>query len=54
MTGWMNSPGHRANILSTSFSEVGLARVGNYWTQNFGRPRNSGSAAGIEQPRTNN
>lgn len=24
ITGWMNSPGHRANILNTSFSEVGF------------------------------
>ena len=37
MDGWMNSSGHRANILSTSARELGAARVGNYWTQNFGR-----------------
>jgi uncharacterized protein YkwD len=41
MTAWMNSPGHRANILSTSFTEIGVsARVGTdgliYYTQNFG------------------
>jgi uncharacterized protein YkwD len=24
LTGWMNSPGHRANILNTSFSQVGF------------------------------
>lgn len=32
VTGWMNSPGHRANILNTSFSEVGfgIANSPNY------------------------
>jgi uncharacterized protein YkwD len=41
MAGWMNSPGHRANILNCSFKEigVGLAQPGNYWTQDFGTPR---------------
>ncbi|MFF6781092.1 CAP domain-containing protein [Streptomyces sp. NPDC012510] len=38
MDGWMNSPGHRANILNCGFKEIGigLAQPGNYWTQNFG------------------
>ncbi len=27
ITGWMNSPGHRANILNTSFTEVGFGIV---------------------------
>jgi uncharacterized protein YkwD len=44
VTGWMESPGHRANILGTSFTEigVGLTRDGNgrpYYAQMFGRPR---------------
>lgn len=40
MDGWMNSPGHRANILNCGFKEIGigLAQPGNYWTQNFGTP----------------
>lgn len=43
MTAWMNSPGHRANILSPSYTEigVGLARNKNgvpYWTQMFIKP----------------
>lgn len=35
--GWMNSPGHRANIMSTSFTHIGVgyAAKGNYWTQQF-------------------
>jgi len=34
---WMNSPGHRANILNASFTEIGVGYVanGNYWTQMF-------------------
>lgn len=42
--GWMNSPGHRANILDRELTEigVGLAPGGPYgiiWTQVFGAPR---------------
>lgn len=34
---WMNSAGHRANILNASFTEIGVGYVasGNYWTQMF-------------------
>ena len=34
---WMNSEGHRANILNASFKEIGVGYVsdGNYWTQMF-------------------
>lgn len=37
MEGWMNSPGHRANILNASFTQIGVGYVasGNYWTQEF-------------------
>ena len=37
VTGWMNSPGHRANILNGSFKQIGVGYVadGNYWTQMF-------------------
>jgi uncharacterized protein YkwD len=39
MTNWMNSPGHRANILSTNFSSIGVGvyKIGNkvYATQEF-------------------
>lgn len=35
--GWMNSPGHRANILNASYTKIGVGYVasGNYWTQHF-------------------
>lgn len=47
MTTWMNSPGHRANILSPDFSEIGIAIskiteqnngnfIGYFWVQTFG------------------
>ncbi len=40
MNSWMNSPGHRGNILNPSFNQigVGLAKNSNgmcYWTQQF-------------------
>jgi uncharacterized protein YkwD len=45
--GWMNSPGHRANILNSSYEEIGVGyyyaandtgkvNYKSYWTQNFG------------------
>ncbi|MDL5156814.1 CAP domain-containing protein [Actinomycetospora termitidis] len=38
MTAWMNSPGHRANILNCRFTTIGVGLAGtkNYWVQNFG------------------
>lgn len=40
VTGWMNSPGHRANILNPGFTHIGIGYVnggsyGTYWTQMF-------------------
>ena len=34
---WMNSSGHRANILNSSYTKIGVGYVtnGNYWTQLF-------------------
>lgn len=34
---WMNSPGHRANILNPNFTHIGVGFVENgyYWTQQF-------------------
>ena len=34
---WMNSSGHRANILNPSYTQIGVGYVakGNYWTQMF-------------------
>jgi uncharacterized protein YkwD len=46
MAGWMGSAGHRANILSTNFTEIGIgvrvsgggSMYSDYWTQVFRRP----------------
>lgn len=43
MNSWMNSPGHRANILSEAFTEIGVGYAKgptgrNYWTQMFVKP----------------
>lgn len=40
MNGWMNSPGHKANILNSSFTQIGVGIAKNakgqlYWTQQF-------------------
>lgn len=43
MEDWMNSPGHRANILNPNFTEIGVGvakggSYGTYWVQEFIRP----------------
>ncbi len=43
---WMNSEGHRKNILNPSFSEIGVGvasggRMGIYWAQEFGARRDA-------------
>ena len=37
VNGWMNSSGHRANILNASYTQIGVGYCasGNYWTQMF-------------------
>ena len=37
VNGWMNSSGHRANILNANYTHIGVGYVsgGNYWTQMF-------------------
>lgn len=46
VTGWLNSPGHCANIMSPQFTEMGVAFAINkrdnyavYWAQSFATPR---------------
>ncbi|WTW95615.1 CAP domain-containing protein [Streptomycetaceae bacterium NBC_01309] len=43
MEAWMNSPGHRANILNCNFKDLGvgvhIASGGPWWTQNFAASR---------------
>lgn len=33
--GWMNSSGHKANILNPNFNRLGVGKSGNYWVQVF-------------------
>ena len=37
VNGWMNSSGHRANILNANYTQIGVGYVaqGSYWTQMF-------------------
>lgn len=42
VTAWMNSPGHRANIMNANFTRIGVGHVKNaagtsYWVQLFAR-----------------
>jgi uncharacterized protein YkwD len=39
VTSWMESPGHRENILDCALTTIGVGYSpdGNYWTQDFGR-----------------
>jgi uncharacterized protein YkwD len=37
MESWMDSQGHRQNILSSRSSEIGVGVVARYWVQVFGR-----------------
>ncbi len=39
--GWMNSPGHRQNIMNCSYTHIGVGYAksgGPYWTQDFAKP----------------
>ena len=48
VNGWMNSPGHRAAILTPETKEIGVGfeiddvTGGSYWIQNFGIPLSTG------------
>jgi uncharacterized YkwD family protein len=35
MNQWMNSKGHRANILNPNFTKIGVAHYNGYWVQEF-------------------
>ena len=63
--GWMNSPGHRANILNANFTEIGIGYVylkndtgsvnyNHYWTQVFGTSLNSNQGSNPEPKVTEN
>ena len=37
MRGWMNSPGHKKNILSSDWTHVGIGFCNGYWVQQFAK-----------------
>ena len=54
--GWMNSAGHRANILSSGFCDIGVgyaysaaSTYGAYWTQDFGRQQGVSACSSIQE-----
>jgi uncharacterized protein YkwD len=40
-SGWKDSPGHCRNMMNANFSQMGSARIGDYWVQDFARPRSN-------------
>lgn len=36
---WQKSPGHCKNIMKAAYTEMGVARSGNFWAQTFAKPR---------------
>lgn len=36
VNGWMNSEGHRSNILNENYTDIGIGYNNGYWVQNFG------------------
>jgi uncharacterized protein YkwD len=37
INGWVTSAGHCKNMMSATVTELGAAKVGTYWVQNFGK-----------------
>ncbi|HET6514626.1 MAG TPA: CAP domain-containing protein [Thermodesulfovibrionales bacterium] len=57
VNGWMNSPGHRANILNSSMRDIGvgyaydaLSTYGHYWTADFGNSYDSPMNGSCNEP----
>lgn len=38
LSSWMNSPGHRKNLLNPEYQHLGVGFANNFWTQKFARP----------------
>lgn len=53
MTAWMNSSGHKRNILNKDFTDIGVGHVTSnthYWTQVFGVPKAPPEYATVTPP----
>jgi hypothetical protein len=44
MQSWWCSSGHKANILNSTYTEIGLGVSGDFWTQTFGSGKSFGRA----------
>jgi uncharacterized protein YkwD len=44
LNAWLASPGHRANIENSNFTQHGVGKVGNIWTHVFLRPPSTTAA----------
>ena len=40
--GWLKSEGHCENIMRSEVTQIGAARTGDYWVQDFAAPRKEG------------
>jgi uncharacterized protein YkwD len=63
--GWMDSPGHRANILNADYTEIGIGyellendtgsvNYHHYWTQVFGTPQGNSNQPNPPEEKNNN
>lgn len=50
MLGWMNSAGHRKNILNPAVTEMGISHVDEFWAQAFGLPRDGTGRCDVGVP----
>lgn len=50
MLGWMNSEGHKKNILNPDSTEMGIAHIGKFWAQAFGKPRGGAGGCNVAVP----
>lgn len=48
MKTWMNSPGHKANILNANYTHVGIGYYKGYWVQQFATNPSGGAAATLK------
>ncbi|RUT72890.1 CAP domain-containing protein [Ancylomarina longa] len=39
MDAWLKSSRHCVNIMNANFTEMGAGRIGDYWTQDFAKPK---------------
>lgn len=47
---WMKSSGHKTNILMSYYTMIGIGRVGDRWTVNFGLVDDNARAASMQAP----